>query len=228
MSVKNLLILVVAGVAAIASSFALAGGPDVVPPLEANDVGIYAEGNVGYGFTNWGNEAFPGVINTSNGHGGVTAGGDVGYQWTENLAAELGASYLSQVKGIVTSPVPVPGATINTFKLDNWFAYFAMKLMAPVFFVDNLDIFFKAGLAYRPSDLFVTDPFDNETSGNVNHWGPVFATGLLYQYQNWLINAQWMYLTEREKVVSTSVVPVFSAVPPAYLLTLGLGYRFAV
>lgn len=207
MSVKKLLLLGAAGIASVAvSSAALAGGPDVAPAPSYQ--AVYVEGNVGYAFQNWAGIA--GAVVTSNRRGGFTGGVDVGYQWSRYLAAELGWFWLPRARfgGIAGAP-----------RVTSWFAYLAAKMMVPLPWVDNLDLFMKAGISWHRLSARLVGLA--ATAGTLNLWRPVFAVGLQYTfYQNWMANAQFMFVP--------GAVSFVNPVPHAYLLTVGLGYKFAI
>lgn len=209
MSVKKLLVLSAAGVAALGSVAAVAGGPDVQPMPAPSYQGFYIQGDIGYAVSNWRgvfNAAGLPVTSSTNGSGGFAVGGSVGYQWSRYLAAEFGGFYNSRttINGIVNN---------NAFsvRFTNWFLYLAAKLMAPLPWVDNLDIYVKGGLAYRVVDV---------TNGNNNDYlRPLAAVGLQYNINDqWYVKGQWMHVTG----VSSN------RVPPIDQFTFGVGYKFNV
>jgi len=143
MSVKKLLVLTAAGIVSLGMTAALAGGPDVAPA----DNGVYVDLNLGYAFQDW--EGIGNILGGvgfvtwgDNAQGGFAGSVDLGYQWNQYLAAEFGYWYLPQANFTV-----LPGGVGASGSINNYALYLAAKFMAPV--MDNLDLFFKAGLAYR-------------------------------------------------------------------------------
>ena len=203
MSVKKLLLLIAAGATSIAMTSALAGGPDVAPPPApmASDTGVYLTGNVGYARVNW--RGVFGPKFSRRGKGGFAYGFDLGYQWNQYLAAELGWFYLPKVR------VSAGG------QIKSWFAYLAAKLMAPV--GDNFNVFLKGGVAYRRIRL---------PSGRANVWRPLFGGGFMYTFnQSWMFNVQYLYVGAGSRAL---VSGAFFQTPAAHVFTAGLGYMFAV
>lgn len=208
MSVKKLLLLCAAGLASAATIDAYAGGPDVAPaPSYAPSYeGIYIQGDLGYALSRW-DEV---VGYSASDSGSFTAGGAVGYQFTRYLAAEFGGFWIDRVR--VATPV-----TLGRVRVTDWFLYLAGKLMAPLPWVDNLDVFFKAGGAYRE--------VDPRGGPRVELWRPVFGGGLMYWVnENWYVKGQYLYVPGNSRFVS-----IFSSgVPALHLFTAGIGYKFAI
>ena len=114
MSVKKYFSLTIAGIATIAATSAIAGGPDVMaPPAPVVNTGFYVEAGAGYGFVDYGrflngiytafNLLQSGAVGagglTSNPKGGFIWGGDLGYNFNDHFAFELGAWRLRKVSG---------------------------------------------------------------------------------------------------------------------------------
>jgi OmpA-OmpF porin, OOP family len=229
MSVKKLLLLLSAGLATIGMSVAMAGGPEPLTPTAPPEVPgfqptIYLDGNLGYAVMDW--KEFNSVSGpvpfdriTSNSSGGFTFGGDVGYQFAKYFGAEVGAYYLPRVKGRASDFDPF--VFDKELRVNSWFAYFAGKIVVPVF--DCIDLFGKIGVAYRHIN-FSGPGIDDGVSRSNDYWRPMFAAGGIYHInENWSVNAQ--YIRMPGYVHSH---PLTRRSPPADLFTLGIGYQFAV
>jgi len=233
MSVKKFLVLTTAGAVALAAGAAQAGGPDVMaPPAPIDYSGIYFEGNLGWSLSNWTN-FWAGAINpsplalfspawiTSNGRTGFTWGFDLGYQFNKYFSAELGWYKLPTVSGFF--PAPVPGAP--GFSQRSWFVYLAGKVAVPV--ADNFDLFGKAGVAWRHLSLSgaVTGlPAFNLIPSSGSYWAPYFAFGMQYWINDaWIVNLQYQHVAS-----NVGVTNIATAAPSANLVTMGVGYKFAV
>lgn len=209
MSVKKNLILAAAGVvAAIGATAALAGGPDVMPVAPAFQPSVYVEGHAGYALQRW---TSVGLFTTvgSNGTGGFTAGGDIGYQFTRHLALEFGGFYLPRVTGTF-------GA--GTRNISNWFLYGAAKVSVPVY--TNIDLFAKFGAVWRQLRHSGTAAI---AGGTGNYWRPLFAAGANYHVnENWNVGFQYML------VPNNILAAANRTAPSANLFTGFIGYSFAV
>ena len=218
MSVKKLLVLAAAGIAAVSATSVFAGGPDHVamPAAPAFEPQIYVEGHVGYAEQDW---RALGPVNVfgsfgGNSRGGFTAGGDVGYQFVRNWAIEFGGFYLPRVRGTANGIVGVAGTGL---RITSWFIYLASKLTVPLF--DHFDIYGKAGGAYRQLRYR-----GNLVPGNVGQWAPYFAAGAQYLItDNWTASIQYTNIP----ALIRSANPARNA-PTANLYTFALGYQFAV
>jgi len=243
MSVKKLLILAAAGIASVAATAAMAGGPDVVAAPAPDYSGVYIQGDLGYANLNY-KDAYSDYFHyydvdakfSSNGTGGFTVGGALGYQFTRFLAAEVGAFYLPRVKGSAYSYNSLAGSessSLGSFTINNWFLYMAGKLMAPVPWVDNLDIFFKAGVAYREARLSGCIEYNGYSVNKqtLNGWVPMFATGLMYWLNdNLYLKFQYMYVAHyRDCLGVTGHSGGYDVeIPAAHLFLGGIGYKFAM
>lgn len=240
MSVKKLLVLSAAGLAAIGATAAMAGGPDhmAMPAAPAFQNSIYVDGHVGYTQSNWsdfnannvmGTSASSWMAPTKNGKGGVTGGVDMGYNVTQHIAVEAGWFHIPQVKGAVTAygeAAPFDIAAGSTAKVNSWFAYMAAKLTVPV--MENLDLFGKVGVAYRAQTYSL--PVSATSPGHGHYWAPVFATGMQYTFaQDWMVGAQYMHLAGNSKVnPSILLFGAPNAAPSLNQYTAFVGYKFNV
>ena len=221
MSVKKCLVLAAAGIASVGAAAALAGGPDqmVMPPAPAFQPKVYVEANAGYARVNWSRFAgTPFLAGASKERGGFTYGFDGGYQFSRNLALELGWFYLPKVKGFAngTGGFIRPGA----LRLKSWFIYVAGKLTVPL--LDNVDAYLKMGAAYRRLTWNGAGVGSGKTTNG--YWRPVFAGGFSYMVsESWEINVQYLRLPGnlRESVATKRA-------PAANVWTASLGYAFPV
>lgn len=253
MSVKKLLVLGAASLAAIGATAAMAGGPDhmAMPAEPAFQNSVYVDLNLGYAQSNWSDFRSSRLLGasgvslyspTNHGKGGFSAGADMGYNITRHIAVEGGWYYLPQVKAGVT-PFGTAGVSLNdalynvpaggTMKLNSWFAYAAAKLSVPV--ADNVDLFGKVGAAYRS----LTNSFSPGTpsyasyfnmAGHGHYWAPLFGTGVQYNWGEWALGAQYMYLPGNDEAnhASASFAGAPNAAPEVNLYTAFVGYKFNV
>ncbi len=244
MSVKKLLVLTAASLAAIGATAAMAGGPDhmAMPSEPAFQNSIYLDGHVGYTQSNWtdfnsnnlmGARVTSSFAPTKNGKGGVTGGLDLGYNITQHIAAEAGWFYIPQVKGAGTSnPISTVAAQsgTTTAKVSSWFAYMAAKLSVPV--MENFDLFGKIGVAYRGLTYSPAVPANipGNITGNGHYWSPVFGTGLQYTFaEAWMLGAQYMYLPGNAATNNgNAAFGAPNAAPEINMYTAFLGYKFNV
>lgn len=199
MSVKKLLVLSAAGLASVAAVAAFAGGPDVAPaPVPAPSYqGFYVQGDVGYAYTPWQNLFGAGTFSENF----FAVGGDIGYQWSRYLAVEFGGFWHNNT-------------TFAGVTLSDWFLFSALKLMAPLPWIDGVDIYGKAGAAYRRISV-------SFGGFSANNWfvRPLFALGLQYNINDaWFAKVQWMYVDGVNRF----------AIPSTNQFTVGLGYKFSV
>jgi OOP family OmpA-OmpF porin len=213
--IKKSTLIGVAGIAAISMGTAFAGGPDVVPVVpQASDNGVYIQGDVGYVTNEW-KRNFDAVNWGSNDYGSFVGGGALGYQWNRFLAAEVGAFFMPEADFRFFD---VNRRVVRDGHVSGWFAYLAGKLMAPVPWVDNLDAYLKAGIAYRQTSVtnFTSDRGD---------WRPAFAAGGQYNFSpNWYVEVQWMHVGEGSNVFVNGFGS--NAIPALNLFTIGAGYKF--
>jgi len=238
MSVKKLLVLTAAAVAAIGATAVLAGGSDhmAMPSEPAFQNSIYLDGHFGGALSNWKTFNSNNVLGASgsslyapnkNSKGGLTGGFDLGYNITQHIAVEGGWFYIPQVKGAGTGST-VGGLTRTsamTSKVDSWMAYGAAKLSVPV--MENVDLFGKIGVAYR--SLKYSGVSINGVTGNGHYWAPLVATGLQYNWGSWALGGQYAYLPGNSEVNSgNTAFGAANSAPEVHLLTAFLGYKFNV
>lgn len=249
MSVKKLILLSAAGLAAIGVSAAMAGGPDhmAMPSAPAFQPNVYLEGHFGYTGVNWSGFNGSALMGTrgsaafspnSHGHGWLTAGGDLGYSITQNIAAEAGWFWLPNVSGDSNGVNGIAANATGGLTVRSWFAYAAGKFSVPV--VDHLDLFGKLGVAYRSLKyaFSVAPPVGGTlriVKGPGHYWAPLFGAGMQYDWSNWLLGVQYLYLPGYSQVnYAIPAGTAFSnggapnAAPPAHLFTGSLGYKFNV
>ena len=180
--------------------------------------GAYLEANFGYAFVpykqNMGTitkaDATPaGVpLSWSNGNGGYTYGGDVGYQFIDYMAVEL---------GIFRFPKATARLTTNQLKFNqftSWAGYGALKFIAPIF--HHFAIFAKAGAGYYMVNAL---PLNTTAFQSKNRFVPVFGSGFDYSFDNSImLNLSWTYFSDDSN--TTAVVPHINAI------TAGIGYKF--
>lgn len=237
MSVKKLLVLTAASLAAMGATAALAGGPDhmAMPSEPAFENSVYVDGHLGYTQSNWtdfNSNNVMGVWGSSlyspstHGKGGFTGGADLGYNITQHIAVEGGWFYVPKVTGNGTG-TSVGGNSYTTTGayVKSWFAYTAAKLTVPV--MDNFDLFGKVGVAYRA--LSYSPNTISGVTGNGHYWAPVFGTGLQYNWGSWMLGAQYTYLPGNSEVnPGNTSFGAPNAAPEINMYTGFLGYKFNV
>lgn len=228
MSLRKKLISIAAGIISIVATAVFAGGPEVPPPPPPPipcDSGVYLEGNIGYASINWNHITsltFPDTLRShSNDQGGFTGGGDIGYQFNDYVATEMGVFDFQNVNDT--------DALANTLRIRQWFTYAAFRLSGPVPFISNLEAFLKAGIAYRESDFKEFIPFlhFNNVLDQIA-WVPVFAAGAEYYFnQYWSVSAEWMYVGGNDnRGFSNGIVYHVPSMPAANLFLAGLQIHF--
>lgn len=245
MSVKKLLVLGAAGLAAIGVTAAMAGGPDhmAMPSEHGFQKSVYVDLHGGAAESDWREFNSNGVIGassdssfiaTTNRRGGWTGGVDFGYNITQHIAAEAGWFYLPRVSakgsGSAVNGAAVQSATTSA-NVRSWFAYVAAKLTVPTIIVDHLDLFGKVGVAYRALKYGTssTDATLKAVMGNGHYWAPVFGAGIQYSWENWMLGAQYMFLPSNTNVNYASTnFGAPDAAPAVNLGTVFVGYKFAV
>jgi len=238
MSVKNKLLVLAAGVAAIAVTAAQAGGPGVMAAPAPVDSGIYVDVDAGSAQSNWSNfwagamnpapmGVPPGTV-TSHGRSGFTIGGDLGYQFNRHFSAELGWYKLPTVAG----SAPIAPIAMNALQTRSWILYFAGKLSVPVY--DDIDLFGKAGLVWRNlsySGSSAANPIFAAGIGRTGHyWAPFLGFGGQYKITHeWSVNVQYLYIPAYTRNANFVVAnDVKNQAPAAHLILGGIGYKFAV
>lgn len=236
MSVKKILLLGAAGVAAVSMSAAMAGGMTHEPTAPMADSGYYIEGHLGYarqnyfdnfrwstgGGTNYGTAS----SNNSNVRGGFAAGLDAGYKINRHFGVELGWFHLPDVN--LASNNSVAAAY-----LKSWVLYLAGKYMMPLPWMNSTDVFFKLGVAYRKATIPAAAQASaayNTTTGSSTFVRPMFATGLDYSFSDtWSGIMQYAYFmgARNSFPINTANSGAMGTVA-ANVFTLGLGYKFTV
>jgi len=245
MSIKRNLVLAAAGLAALGTTAAMAGGPDVdIAPVAPQFVPyVYIEGNVGYAGVDWKslnrrsdfiNPARDHIFKhtNSNGEGGFTGGVDLGYMFTRHFGIEGGWYWLPRVKGTSWGGFPY-GVYNKELRISSWFAYVAGKVVVPLF--DNFDLFGKAGVAYRNLDYsgYRDNGHHHKAEGSrlrgyfpgeQHYWRPVFAVGGQYVLDNaWVFDVQYMRVSDYLNFNHPA-----RRAPSVNSWTFSLGYMFDV
>lgn len=238
MSVKKILLLSAAGVAAVGMTAAMAGGYTHEPAASAGD-GFYIEGHLGYAHQNyfddqkWRLESGVDTNNHNNARGGFAAGVDTGYRIDDHYAVELGWFHLPSVNVASTSYAPV--------YLKSWALYLAGKYMLPLPWMNSTDWFFKLGVMYRDAAVSKTASVTSSGAlGKVTYGGisngsstyvrPMFATGLDYSFSDaWSGIMQYAYfMGARNSFPFVNANTGSLGTVAANVFTLGLGYKFTV
>lgn len=148
-----------------------------------------------------------------------TVGGDLGYQFINNLAIELGGNWMQAAR----FTGPFNDNTNTTQNLNSWVAYLAGKMSVPVY--DHLSVFAKAGLGYQreSGSFFDSANAEQPLSAQNSAWVPVFAVGANYDV-NHNVFAGVQYMRFGSQIRSTdSKAWAFTAKD---LFTASLGYKF--
>jgi len=110
-------------------------------------------------------------------------------------------------------------------------AYVAAKLSVPV--MDHLNLFGKIGVGYRSLKNSFGGTTVNAalpalgTSGH--YWAPVFGAGVQYDWNNWLVGAQYLYVPGNDAVnYGNANFGAPDSAPEAHLYTGSIGYKFNV
>lgn len=220
MSVKKLITFATAGIASVGvTSAAVAGGPDYISA--PSYAGAYVEDNVGYVYRPWRSDVttVPGtpknfgvLSSSSNGNGGFTFGGDLGYQFNQYFSVEGGWFYLPKAKFTIDP---------TTFRINAGVAYAALKAMASVY--ENAYVFGKLGVAYtyNQSNVAFLSSDLTKVVRSSNYWNPLFAAGVQYYFTpNWSMNAQYTFVPGYRSASSSCFVA-----PVVHLFTVGIGYK---
>lgn len=191
-------------------------------------MGFYAEGHAGYAFQEYNNSAtwnellLPGSSD-DNRHGGFSGGVDVGYQVNNNFSLEAGWFHLPSVD--------VNAESAADAWMESWAAYLAGKWIVPIGV--NIDMFFKAGAAYRKVTLPSNTTFTPGVTINAyksTYVRPMFAAGLQHSFRNnAFITLQYAYFMGAENsfpVTATTSGPLGTA--NAQVVTLSLGYALII
>ena len=231
MSVRKILFTLCSGALLFVTSFAFAGGPMPAaepPPPPVDYSGVYVDLSLGYAGVKWGdatfgvfngyNSAIDGLTSTKQADGGLTFGGDAGYQINKYLGMELGWYYLPSVDG--NSDV---AAQLPEIRVQSWVAYLAFKVMAPIW--GKLHLFGKVGGLYRSLRYKgIANTFSGFGGSTNQYWAVMFGAGLQYMLdQNWSISAQYLYFPEQVKNEK-----VTRQAPKAQLALFSVGYKFTL
>ncbi len=249
MSFKKILVSGVVVLASVAGMAVFADNVDVDQAADEDAAplfqsSVYVDAHVGYTQVNWRTFNGSGVMGisgasyfspTDHGKGGVTGGVDTGYNFSKYIAGEAGWLYLPEVKGSGTgSGTAVSFTSSQTAKVHSWLLYGAAKFSVPM--VKNMQLFGKVGAAYR--SLTYTVPSNSNTGFNAmtkagGYWAPVFAAGMQYTRNGWLLGFQYLHLPGNKHY--NSGVAVDGAVinggpdsaPEVNMYTAYLGYQYS-
>lgn len=222
---KKTLLTAAVAAASFVGLTAFAGGGAVMPAQ--HNTFAYAEINTGFANKHLGQGPLFKLLslddneNLSRTNSVWTVGGDLGYQFINNLAIELGGNWMQSAR---VSGSLLPGLKDRTRQLNSWVAYLAGKMSVPVY--DHLSVFAKAGLGYQreSGSLFdVTKGLDNTISFQNSAWVPVFAVGANYDVNhNVFAGVQYMRFGSQDRATDSKVW-LFTAKD---LFTASLGYKF--
>jgi opacity protein-like surface antigen len=226
MSVKRTLII--AAAAAFGVSAAYAGGPDMMAaPVASSSFTpyFYAELGTGYATTNY-QAQYEGIndislddylTNDSNTNGGWAFAGDFGYEFMPHLAVELGGGYLPTAKFDLAA-IEVLGSDATTGnELKSWYGYGAVRVDTGLQMNDKINLFAKAGVAYRN----LSDKDDDTDSVSENYWAPMFGAGVSYD-----INDNIYASAEMNYIGSTTKTSEDGVSPAATVYMAKVGYKF--
>jgi len=207
----------------------LAGGSDPLqcpapakPAVEASY--FYATGSIGYAQAPWddiagGTYGIATISFPKNANGGLTWGGNIGYQYRSWLGLELGALQLPKVTMKVT--INSPGMPVTPGAISSYIIYLAAKLSHPL--THNLTLFSKFGIGYQ--NLTADKSLDQGDDGvhSNSNFGPFFAAGLAYQFMHNL-SANLQFARATGQSIHGGHEDKFSTSPNFY--TLDLQYSF--
>lgn len=212
-----------------------AGGVEYIPPPPVYS-GFYIEANLGITFRDWeqagqlqdyiiiaqGGTAIGGF---DHGNTGFAYGFDFGYQWNRLFSGELGYFRLPSMKYSVPEGNLITAN--NSMKIrSRYLAYVALKFNYPI--IDNLYASAKLGAAYLDTEATFSFIPVSGLPQKSDYWAPLFAFGLQYYFNwNWSINAQYTFVPGYARRPTTGIftrVPV----PNANIVTVGVGYKFAI
>ena len=219
------------------SSLAMAGTQG---PVGASDLyhGFYAEGAVGWTFSNWKsaiNYIFPSQVASqfNNLHGGFSGGGDIGYKLNPYFSMEVGAFSLPKIKYTIQSAAPGYIAK-DMGSISNWLIDFAGKITIPVTKITGVDAVGKFGVAYRAGNYIDQETYNGAPNSVVqpsvfNIIEPILGGGLQYHMsEHWVIDAQYLFMPYG--ILSTTILgPTMEdhgSIPSAQIATLGVGFYF--
>lgn len=197
----------------------------------------YEEVNLGYARQNYFNNAnwnafppaFPGVgtnfSNNANVNGGFTVGLDVGRQLNKYFAVELGWFQLPDVNVMQTGTTPA--------YLTSYAIYLAAKYMVPIRWMNDTNLYYKLGAAYRqatlPAAALASAGGYMTSVSTANLVRPMFAIGLNYHFnKSYMAAIQYSYFMGANNAFPLLTPNAGSlGLPGANIFTFGLGYRFS-
>lgn len=149
------------------------------------------------------------TISWKNGSGGFVWGADIGYQFQDYLAVEIGAFQFPEGKA------SLPNNANQVFnKFNSWAFYGALKFIAPIF--EQFAVFAKAGAGYYKQNAH---PLNYTAYQGSDRFSPVFAAGFSYTFINsMMLDFTWTYISDNH--TPTVLMPHVNA------LTFGIGYKF--
>ena len=223
MSVKKLLVLA----AAAATATAFAGGSTSYT-MASNNTHVssgafspyaYVDVNLGYDLTGLKQANDSNSIDSwRNGGNTWVFGGDIGYMFMKHLGIEFGG----------TGFTPVHGTAIggDNVRVKQYELYVAAKMAFTV--ASDLNLFGKVGVDYHHIGFTTTDA--NLPDQSVNKFGPTFGAGLDYTVApNVHATFQWRHIVDVYKAEDVRTANAFDLTAPSQnLLTLGVGYNFAM
>lgn len=227
---------------------AFAGGPEIPvqgPPLVARTLPetsgvliqpafvtkMYIEGDLGYASVDWRNKPTPFDKDDKlfRSKGGLTGILDLGYQLARNWSLEAGVGWLPKVEGTSNGIISDKDTALV---IDDWFSYLAGRLDVPLW--QNVDIFGKVGISYRDVKFGVTDQDFLHVGSHLYLWKPIFTIGLKCQFDDF-----WEFHVEYNRLNGESNDDIHrddngddhhrrrGFAPPANIISVGFGYRFA-
>lgn len=237
MSLKKVLTI---GVACLGFSSAYAGGPDVAPACPVCPVTfvpyLYLGLSAGWAYSNWQDFVATGAPVDADTNG-FTAGGKIGYQFSDFFGIEGGGFYLPQSDQSVTFYPQYANAFTLHGQIDSWFAYGAATIRAPLF-----DPFFhvsgKVGGAYRQLDhsgSLYNNVNDNDDDNN--YATVIFGATLEYDLAPYhvplTVGADYYYIPGSNSTFfkfnnNTNVTVNDGAAPPVQVVVGTLVFKFAV
>lgn len=204
-----------------------AGGPEpVATPIYS---GIYLEADVGYAGIDWqqfglGPSIFfggTGSTDTTNTLGGFSYGFDLGYEFNDRyISLEIGWLDLPITRGTNVEDVRATAVAGSV--------YADAKFSIPIY-QDQLYLFSKVGPIYRYTRLTANQPtVFNGTLIPINgrYWSVMFAVGIQYYFMpSWSLHVQYMRIPGYYNSIPTVTTNLLN-VPPANVITAGIGYKF--
>lgn len=163
--------------------------------------GFYLNGNIGYARTDWEKSGlFPSIVvpnfslkfdNFRNSRNGFVYGTNAGYLFNRFVGVEMGGYVLPEVKAHYTINT-VPAITIKGWdNLTHWLLYSAGKFILPM---NQFDLFFKAGAAYRNVKFRGQDQHNNNL--DINDLSFIGGGGIQYHLSSvWNVEAQWLHVS---------------------------------